>query len=477
MEEPNPMRNHNTPLSLKLSSSATNQVEVVNERVLKTLTKKQSDVLLEMYRDGTLARLLDLGLIIEFDFVATTPDSLILEQPLKLILGKHELPINMVAEIGRKTIELWRELDKSGYGLIDATIENWVFDGPNPRFVDFGSFIKKSSSLQVLFNEIEFRREIWAPVRIALKSIPLGSMLLFPSRRDWDFNEMKLNMSGGFYESIAKLLPSYHLRSIFRSLVYSLSKYPFVDGNNTLENVYPKTLITLYKRFLPLLYFIQRIRLKNLLMKLSRSESKLGTKLKTYWSNYEKKNQAIETERFKQVIQIISELKPKSLTDIGGNSGYLSRELSEIIPQCRFSNLDIDMGAISVGIQASRETSKQITFGLFDISNPIEDKNLPSIELRFKADVVTCLALTHHILLQDFLPIERMWSRLSSLTDQYLLIEFMPLGLWSPGQKYSDTPTWYSEEYFCESFELFFDIERRLLLEENRILFVLRKKK
>jgi hypothetical protein len=462
--------------NLKISMSSTSEVSVVGQRVIKKLNAKQSTVFLEMYRDGTILQLLNHGLISEFEVIESTSNSVEVTQPLLLVFASHELPFSRVAEIGRRTLDLVKLLDKRGYGLIDASLENWAFEGITPKFVDFGSFLKKSSKLQLLFHENEFRSGILGPLELAKRNTHLGGLLLYPGKQDWDFREFKIQKSGGILELLLRLVKKYHLRSIARNLFYSLSKYPFIDGNRVLNEVYSKTTANVYVAILPFFFLIYRIRFSFFERRLRVLASSFTVPMGSYWANYEERNRADLSERFESITEIICSLQPKKLLDVGGNSGYLSRSLSERLPETSFLTLDIDRGALEVGIERTQGERAEFSFGLFDLSNPIESPNLLPLAERFRAGVVVCLALTHHILLQDHLPLEKLVARLRDLTSDYVLVEFMPLGLWSPGQKYIDSPSWYTEEYFKQGFNKEFRQINRVQLEENRILFVLRKR-
>src|SRR5690606_22761135 len=81
---------------------------------------------------------------------------------------------------------------------------------------------------------------------------------------------------------------------------------------------------------------------------------------------------------------------------------------------------------------------------------------------RFQSDLVVALAVTHHILLTQNIPVEFLLASLKGLTKKYIAVEFMPLGLWD-GKVSRPIPEWYNVEWFRKTF----NTEFKLLLEEQ----------
>jgi hypothetical protein len=60
-------------------------------------------------------------------------------------------------------------------------------------------------------------------------------------------------------------------------------------------------------------------------------------------------------------------------------------------------------------------------------------------------------------------------------SSEYVFIEFMPLGLWN-GKSSPAVPDWYTMEWFTKNFEAFFELIEMTEIEQNRVLFIGRKK-
>ena len=89
---------------------------------------------------------------------------------------------------------------------------------------------------------------------------------------------------------------------------------------------------------------------------------------------------------------------------------------------------------------------------------------------RFASDVVIALALTHHLILRHDIRIDIIFEMFAKYTKKYILVEFMPLGLWD-GKYAPPLPAWYSIDYFRRAFEKYYNIILEEQLEKNRILF------
>jgi hypothetical protein len=84
------------------------------------------------------------------------------------------------------------------------------------------------------------------------------------------------------------------------------------------------------------------------------------------------------------------------------------------------------------------------------------------------------LAVSHHLILTQQLPIDFILDRLTKFTTKYVLIEFMPLGLYDPDHPDFSIkpPDWYNEEWFINHFKTHFELIHREQTEVNRIAFI-----
>jgi hypothetical protein len=148
-----------------------------------------------------------------------------------------------------------------------------------------------------------------------------------------------------------------------------------------------------------------------------------------------------------------------------------------------YTVLDYDDGAIERGgrlvaearYQRHENAEIQINHFYFDFANPWLSNFSSPLENRVQGEVVLALGLTHHLLLGQRMSISTLLERLDRMSVGHLLIEFMPLGLYSGGAV-PEIPDWYTVTWFRQNLSEFFTILKEEKLEENRLLFLARKK-
>ena len=92
-----------------------------------------------------------------------------------------------------------------------------------------------------------------------------------------------------------------------------------------------------------------------------------------------------------------------------------------------------------------------------------------------KADVTLALALTHHLILTQKYSISQIFKKISSLSNKYVFIEFMPSGLWAGGEA-TKIPEGYTLEWFRNNFKKYFNVIEEKDFGDNRYLFIWKKK-
>lgn len=69
---------------------------------------------------------------------------------------------------------------------------------------------------------------------------------------------------------------------------------------------------------------------------------------------------------------------------------------------------------------------------------------------RLGADIVIALAVTHHLILTQKVKLDTIVELLYSYSKRYVIVEFMPLGLWSEGATDVEVPDWYNLDWFID---------------------------
>lgn len=210
--------------------------------------------------------------------------------------------------------------------------------------------------------------------------------------------------------------------------------------------------------------------LEGLISSLTKTISKLQwKKADTEWGEYYSfTNYSRDAFRKKKEIieSFIDKLssRPKSVWDLGGNTGLFSRISSEKnIPTISF---DIDYLAVEKNYRQMKKNGEKNILPLFlDLTNPPADlgwahQERDSLAKRGPADLVFALALIHHISISNNVPFEKVASYFSKICKN-LIIEFVPKDD-SQVQKLLSTRedifTQYNQENFEDIFGKFFEI-------------------
>ncbi len=135
--------------------------------------------------------------------------------------------------------------------------------------------------------------------------------------------------------------------------------------------------------------------------------------------------------RKKDIVKdFLSEILPKTILDLGANTGVFSR-LGVEIQGCYVVSADIDPGAVEINYnETKREKIKNILPLVVDLTNPSpsigwNNAERSSFTRRAKADVVMALALIHHLAISNNLPLGEISKSLAEMCE-YLIIEFVP---------------------------------------------------
>lgn len=153
----------------------------------------------------------------------------------------------------------------------------------------------------------------------------------------------------------------------------------------------------------------------------------------TDWSEYYGSTNYSESafEEKKNIVRsLLVELQPKTLLDLGANTGVFSR-LAMDIEGCYIISTDIDPGAVEQNYLEVRDArEKDILPLVIDLINPTpaigwRNQERDSFLSRAQADVVMALALIHHLAISNNLPLRSIAQTLASM-GEYAIVEFVP---------------------------------------------------
>lgn len=162
----------------------------------------------------------------------------------------------------------------------------------------------------------------------------------------------------------------------------------------------------------------------------------------------------------------------ESMLEIGSNQGRFGCLCADAELADHIVLTDYDYGAVNKMYLHLKDfkSKAKIVSGILDVVN---------IELeackKFQSELVVANALSHHLLLRQHMEIGKLFAKLDFMSQKFLLIEFMPLGLWTP-EKSEKVPKWYNLAWFLGAMKQYYDILVCEQIETNRIICLGKKR-
>jgi len=323
----------------------------------------------------------------------------------------------MLKEAALVTINLSRALLDLNLQLKDAHPWNVLFEGCQPIYIDFSSIIRKRQSRN------------W-----------------FPLKEFW----------GKIY--LPLLLMSYGCAREARTLLIDPAT---LRGRN----------ITRYDVFMVL---VKRLKIREVMTFLFEAQpwyrKRSGLFLdnlkhridkiiipfeKTHWSEYCDEEVDISTldswmTKRKETYFVLRKTQPKTLLDIGSNTGWFSKLAAQngakVIAfdndEPSINKLFFNEGARSLGILPLSMDFRFPTHA-YGLGLRCQDATK-----RFQAEMVLALAVVHHLVFKQNTSFEIIASNLASYTTKWLLVEFIPKEDIYVSEWYNESFAWYTLENF-----------------------------
>ena len=327
----------------------------------------------------------------------------------------HEWPPEMLWEAGRLTLDLGVASLKDGYGLKDATPCNVLFRGNEPVFIDVPSFEPRAPGDPVWTPYGQFVRTFLLPLLANRRwGIPMADIFL--THRDGLEPEDVYRLCGPMERFKPQLLS-------LVSMPTWLSGKARAEGPKLYQ---PRTVANAEKAA-----FI----VDSLLKRLRRSLDSLKPSLRkdSVWSDYMATHSYTEPafaakEQF--VDAVLREFKPARALDVGANTGHFSalaaRAGAEVVA------LDLDAACVGSLWLRARAEKLNILPLVVDLSRPSpalgwRNSECPSFLDRAIGafDCVLMLAVIHHLLVTERIPLPEILGLASELTTSVLVVEFV----------------------------------------------------
>jgi SAM-dependent methyltransferase len=399
----------------------------------------------------------------------------------------YEWPPEMLFEAGSLTLDLAEAALEEGYGLKDATPFNILFNGPNPVFVDVLSFEPRMPADSIWLPYAQFWR---------MFILPLLAHKHFGSRA----HELLSVRPHGLEpeELYARCSWAQRIRPPFLG---ALSIPTWLGRKTSLGDVTPKPR---RKRKRPQTEppkvaffsnghdpdqarFILQMQFRRLRKALRAVEPKSGRK-KSIWSGYASM-MSYSSEEFDNKRQIVWRWLlgsiAKTVLDIGCNTGAFS----EIAARLNADVVAVDSDPVVVGRvwKLARRERLNVLPLVVDFARPTPATGWRNAEnsgfldrAAGRFDTVLMLAVLHHLLVTERIPLSEVLDLAAHLSRKELIIEYVdredPM-FQQLLRGRGDLHTGFTREFFENTCQQRFTIVGKQSLKSDlRILYLLRKK-
>lgn len=408
------------------------------------------------------------------DFATEDCNLVIAHATVRVETLPSEWSFSMLRDAALTTLRVNIIARQYGYQTLDAHGFNVLFHGSKPMFVDLGSLIKLHND----FNSKkpgwrpygEFKRCFHAPLKLWSKNSE------FIARHARMGEQLPMHEFWRLRQPLLRFIPLRLLRT-FDELYYRYK------GLNTIAleefrrfaSVSPRReklggyVISLGDRgWLP----FSSVNLKRLEKQIARLKR---PDVASEWADYHAERTL--DNRFAYVLNVVKEYGPRSVLDMAGNAGFLTRLIVEKTQVDYAICADYDQNAIDTLYRSLDKKELRLCSAVLNFPISIADSKFKPSHERLKCDMVMALAVTHHFLLSQGLTLEFIMQRLSQYSNRYVLVEFMPMGLYSSRFDHIPmVPDWYTLEWFREGVQEHFKLLDEQEIDRNRILFVAEKR-
>ena len=428
-----------------------------------------------LFHEGVVDKLVRKGFLIETEPTRFRMDKypLILKhRTLPFPSYAHEWCAMMLRDAAIKTIDMLLELAQHGLTLQDAHTYNVLFDYTNPVHVDFGSIITIG------------REDHWPALDEFCR---------------WFLHSLRLEAEG--YGRLARWLLQSHEYSDLQDEVIALTRKPVFRSRYSLAR---SRLLELGGRSIPAglrplasntLALVRRLNATlRPALKTSESERALRLKIiiesiaiplpKTEWSDYYMDFPPLSpspqwTLKHETVHQVLRDLKPETVLEIGSNRGWYSQLAASLGSQV--VSLDVDETAVTQLYIDAKKARQRILplimdFKFFTPARGCFCETYLAASERFMCDLVLAIALTHHLVFKQHLSFEAIAHGLALFTKRWLLVEFKPREYTHLRNWLSESYSWYTLESFVKALRACFQNVRIVSVEpESSVLLLCEK--
>jgi SAM-dependent methyltransferase len=328
----------------------------------------------------------------------------------------YEWTAEMLHAAGLLTLDLAQALLADGLGLKDGTPYNILFRGPAPVFIDVLSFERRQAGDATWLPYAQFVRTFLLPL-LANQAFGLGLDQILTTRRDGLEPEEVYRWSK----------PAQRLRPPFFNLV---SMPTWLGGKHKQDDasIYQKKLLSDPEKARYILDHMLN-GLRRTLRRLKPVEGKSST-----WSDYMTTNNNYTTDHFQAkqrfVADALDEFPSRAVLDVGCNTGHFSALAARKGAKVVAADYDpVVLG--DVWRNANKEKLEILPLAV-NLTRPSPGTGWRNQECasfldraRGKFDAVLMLAVIHHMLVTERVPLGDIIDLAAELTTNLLVIEFI----------------------------------------------------
>ncbi|MDR2240970.1 MAG: hypothetical protein LBE33_11070 [Zoogloeaceae bacterium] len=439
--------------------------------VYRAIGTKQAQHVKQLFDCGLVSVLASKGLIpgIKISEGCLGEYAMVLEQDrISPVIYPYEWSPEMLRAAALCVLDVNEAANAFGYELKDAHPYNIVFDCGKPVFVDIGS-LQQRRSTEVWAAEEEFVDCYCRPLALIQRGLIDLYRRVFFLRGKMESVDLAVTAC-----RIYGLLGVRVTRWIFK-LFWRYKRSSLLSRERIERHVkYTRLAETIVKAFASK-HWPFRCPNIGLLRKRIRSYRLMTHSM---WSDYHQTSGFYDTSgelrlplRMQWIVQTVESFAPASILELAGNQGVLSRALAQLSSTRRVICADYDLHAVDQLFLRVNAEDEKIHMACFNFMGDVCESLTGERARRLRSEMLIVLAVTHHLLLTQNHSLQSVLEVLAAHTSKFIIIEFMPLGLWD-GENAPPVPDWYNEAWFLQIFEKFFIVLNRVQLEPNRIAFV-----
>ena len=396
-----------------------------SDRIFRVTSTPAADDLKAFLSTKTAARYLKSAGLVSSTFLDATEielvglntsaeNSVVEHQKIGFVSYPYEWPPEMLYAAGLLTLELSTDLLEEGFGLKDATPYNVLFEGPNPIFVDLLSFERRDKHDPTWLPYAQFIRTFLVPLLLNKHfGLPLKDLLI--NRRDGIEPEEAYKL----LRTTQKLLPEF-------LTIVSLPTWLSSNKKKDQSQLYRKRAITNEEQAR---FILERL-LKTLKRQLQRSQPAGHQRDGTDYMERNRETDHYFPEKEQFVREALAERKLKAVLDVGCNTGFFS----EIAAAAGAKVIAIDSDPTVVGRVWNRAREKDLDIQplVVDLTRPSPGVGWRNEECssfldraRGSFDAVLMLAVIHHMLVTERVPLPEILRLAYELTKDILVVEFI----------------------------------------------------